>query len=126
MPLDIFQAATTEMLLLLFLSKEDAHGYQLAQMIKERCGGFLEVKSASLYPILYKLEEKGCVTGKESFVERKSEKRSGRSARVRIVYHLEPPGFERLQILLEEHEALVKGCAAALAFMGKGGESDEE
>ena len=111
MPLDIFQATTTEMFILLFLSKEDAHGYQLAQRLTEHSGGLLCVKATSLYPLLYKLEERGYISGRTSVVERKSGLRPGKSARVRIVYHIEKAGFERLKILREEHEVLVKGCA---------------
>ena len=58
MPLDIFQATTTEMFILLFLSKEDAHGYQLAQMLEARSGGLLCVKATSLYPLLYNLKKR--------------------------------------------------------------------
>ena len=126
MPLDIFQATTTEMFILLFLSKEDAHGYQLAQMLEARSGGLLCVKATSLYPLLYKLEEKGYITGRTSVVERKSALRPGKSARVRIVYHLEQAGLERLKILRNEHEILVKGSEEVFRFMEEGGTSDEK
>lgn len=126
MPLDIFQATTTEMFMLLFLSKEDAHGYQLAQMLTERSDGLLCVKATSLYPLLYKLEEKGYISGRTSVVERKSGLRPGKSARVRIVYHIEKAGFERLKILREEHEILVKGCATVFNSIGKGNETNEK
>lgn len=126
MPLDIFQATTTEMFILLFLSKEDAHGYQLAQMLTEHSSGLLCVKATSLYPLLYKLEEKGYISGRTSVVERKSGLRPGKSARVRIVYHIEKAGFERLKILREEHEVLVKGCATVFDSIGMEGEANEK
>ena len=126
MPLDIFQATTTEMFILLFLSKEDAHGYQLAQRLTEHSGGLLCVKATSLYPLLYKLEERGYISGRTSVVERKSGLRSGKSARVRIVYHIEEAGFERLKALREEHDILVKGCATVFNSIGMGDETNEK
>lgn len=126
MPLDIFQATTTEMFILLFLSKEDAHGYQLAQMLTEHSGGLLCVKATSLYPLLYKLEEKGYISGTTSVVERKSTLRPGKSARVRIVYHIEEAGFERLKALRQEHDILVKGCATVFDSIGMGDEANEK
>ena len=125
MALDLFQVATTEMFLLLFLSDGDAHGYQLAQMLEEWSGGMFTVKAASLYPILYKLEANGYITSYEGYVERKSTLRPGRSARVRVVYHLEAAGAERLKALHAEHELLVKGSAAIFAYKN-GGDGCEE
>ena len=110
MAVDVFRFSPMEMLVLLFLKKGDAHGYQLVQLLEEYSGGALTVKTASLYPILYKLEESGCITGKETFVERKSSSRPGRSARVRIVYHIEPPGLERLEHLRNTHKQFIDGC----------------
>ena len=124
MALDLFQVATTEMFLLLFLSDGDAHGYQLAQMLEEWSGGMFTVKAASLYPILYKLEANGFISSYQGFVERKSALRPGRSARVRVMYHMEPAGVERLAALRAEHEVLVKGSEAVFAYRKGGGDSD--
>ena len=126
MQVDILQASTTEMLLLLLLSKEDAHGYQLSQMLEEHSKGKLCVKIASLYPILYKLEEKGYISSRTYYVERKSTIRPGRSARGRIVYHIEQPGIERIEQLLDEHAIFVEGCADVISFAKKGGDFNEK
>ena len=34
MPVDIFKIGSAELLVLLFLREEDAHGYQLAQLLE--------------------------------------------------------------------------------------------
>ena len=114
------------MLVLLFLRERDAHGYQLVQMLEEYSGGALTVKTASLYPILYKLADNGYITGKETFVERKMPNRTGLSARVRIVYHLEPAGHQRLEELIAEHETFVKACYTVISRTERNGDGDEK
>lgn len=57
-----------------------------------------------LLPLLYRLADDGFITGKETFVKMKT----GRS-RMRIMYHLEPAGRERLRVLREEYEAVHRG-----------------
>ena len=125
MPVDIFKIGSVEMLVLLFLREHDAHGYQLVQMLEEYSGGALTVKTASLYPILYKLADNGCITGTETFVERKSGNRPGRSARVRIVYHLEPAGLKRLEELRAEHDVFVNACNTAFLRTERSGNGEE-
>lgn len=39
----------------------EAYGYQLAQAIKEQGGGILEMQEGTLYPLLYRLEDKDLV-----------------------------------------------------------------
>lgn len=55
MAVDIFKIGSVELLVLLLLREQDAHGYQLAQLMEEKSDGLLTVKTASLYPILYRL-----------------------------------------------------------------------
>lgn len=116
MPVDAFKVGSVEMLVLYLLKQGDAHGYQLQQMLEEYSGGALTVKTASLYPILYKLEENGCITGRETFVQRKTPSRTGLSARVRIVYHLEPAGLQRLDELIGVHETFVNACTHVFEY----------
>ena len=104
MAIDTMKKGSIEMLVLFLLGEGDAHGYQLAQLIKERSGGILSVQEGSFYPLLYRLADDGFITGKETFVKMKS----GRS-RMRIMYHLEPAGRERLRVLREEYEAVHRG-----------------
>lgn len=51
-----------EMLVLQLLADKPGHGYELIVRLRERGGGLLEVKEGTLYPILYRLEEEGCIS----------------------------------------------------------------
>lgn len=101
------------MLTLFLLCEGDAHGYQLVQLIKERSAGLLTVQEGSLYPVLYRLTDDGCITGKESFVKTKS----GRS-RMRIIYHIEPAGLARLENLRKEYEMVHEGIRNIFGYSG--------
>ena len=124
MAVDIFKFGLVELFILLFLRQEDAHGYQLVQKIEELSGGLLTVKTASLYPVLYKLAEAGCVTGKEEIVEHRSARNGRISSRVRIVYHLEEAGHKRLEELLASYESFIKGCDNVFVNVEGGKEHD--
>ena len=52
------------------------NGYEIAQRIEERSGGTLTFHAASLYPLLYRLEQRGWIEG------RWTEKAGGRRRRV--------------------------------------------
>ena len=51
-----------EMLVLALLAQKPGHGYELLLRLKERSGGELALKEGTLYPILYRLEDGGCIT----------------------------------------------------------------
>lgn len=51
-----------EMLVLQLLASEPSHGYQLIVRLRERGHGLLDLKEGTLYPILYRLEEEGCIS----------------------------------------------------------------
>lgn len=46
-----------EILILQLFLKEPRYGYQLLQELKEKSGGFFDLKEGTLYPILYRLED---------------------------------------------------------------------
>ena len=50
-----------EMLVLQLLADRPGHGYELIVRLRES-GGLLDVKEGTLYPILYRLQEEGCIT----------------------------------------------------------------
>ena len=52
------KAGAVELAILAFLATRDMYGYELTQEIDTRSGGQVEVKEGTLYPILYRLEEK--------------------------------------------------------------------
>ena len=51
-----------EMLVLQLLAGRPSHGYELIQRLRAGSGGLLDLKEGTLYPILYRLEDDGCIT----------------------------------------------------------------
>ena len=51
-----------EMLVLSLLAEKPGHGYELIVRLRESGGGLLDLKEGTLYPILYRLEEEGCIS----------------------------------------------------------------
>jgi transcriptional regulator len=64
---------STELLILALLDERDRHGYDLAQLIEERSGGAISFHVASLYPTLYRMEEKDLIVGR--WVEKPGQRR---------------------------------------------------
>ena len=62
-----------ELLLLSVLEARPRHGYELGKLIEARSGGKLVFHLDSLYPLLYRLEERGWIRG--AWVERVGERR---------------------------------------------------
>lgn len=57
---DLMQG-TLELLILKTLSRDSMHGYGIAQRIHEAVDDLLKVEDGSLYPALYRMEERGWV-----------------------------------------------------------------
>src|SRR3954453_21581011 len=55
---------SAELLILSLVEARARHGYEISKLIEERSGGRLRFKVASLYPLLYRLEERGWIIGK--------------------------------------------------------------
>ena len=52
---------TLDMLVLKILASGAAHGHTIAKIIERGSGEFLQVEQGSLYPALYRLEDRGWV-----------------------------------------------------------------
>src|ERR1043165_1234124 len=78
---------STELLILALLDERDRHGYEIAQLIDSRSGGAISFYAASLYPTLYRLEDRGLIEGR--WVERAGQRR-------RRYYKLTKAGRETL------------------------------
>lgn len=50
-----------EMLVLALLKAKPGHGYELLLRLKACSGGELTLREGTLYPILYRLEDSGCI-----------------------------------------------------------------
>ena len=64
---------SAELLILSLLDTRPRHGYDLSKLIHSRSGGQLTFHIDSLYPLLYRLEERGWISG--SWVEKPGERR---------------------------------------------------
>jgi PadR family transcriptional regulator PadR len=64
---------SAELLILSLLDAQSRHGYELSKLIHARSGGELTFHIDSLYPLLYRLEERGWIKG--TWVEKPGERR---------------------------------------------------
>ena len=64
---------SAELLILSVLEARPRHGYDLGKLIHTRSGGQLTFHIDSLYPLLYRLEERGWIQG--TWVEKPDERR---------------------------------------------------
>jgi PadR family transcriptional regulator PadR len=64
---------SAELLILSLLDARPRHGYDLCKLIKTRSGGHLKFHIDSLYPLLYRLEERAWIKG--VWVEKPDERR---------------------------------------------------
>ncbi|MEP6692643.1 MAG: PadR family transcriptional regulator [Gemmatimonadaceae bacterium] len=55
---------SAELLVLSLLEHEQRHGYELNKLIEARSKGVLTFHIASLYPMLYRMEDRGWIVGR--------------------------------------------------------------
>jgi DNA-binding PadR family transcriptional regulator len=55
---------TTPFLVLSLLEHQDHHGYELSKLIEARSEGVVRIHAASLYPLLYRLEQRRLIRGR--------------------------------------------------------------
>lgn len=70
---DELKKGSAEFLILSLLESEARHGYELQKLIESRSRGVLTFNVASLYPLLYRMEERGWIVGR--WVEKSGERR---------------------------------------------------
>jgi DNA-binding PadR family transcriptional regulator len=64
---------SAELLILALLEERQRHGSEIGRLIDERSNGAISFHIASLYPTLYRLEDKGLIEGR--WVERAGQRR---------------------------------------------------
>jgi transcriptional regulator len=64
---------SAEFLILSLIEHRARHGYEISKLIEERSGGVLKFNVASFYPLLYRLEQRGLITGR--WVEKAAQRR---------------------------------------------------
>jgi len=78
---------SAELLILALLEGRARHGYEISKLIESRSGGRLRFHVASLYPLLYRLEERKWIQGR--WLEEAGQRR-------RRFYRLTPAGHKVL------------------------------
>ena len=84
---------SAELAILALLADEPLHGYEIARRIEKQSGGVLKFTLASLYPLLYRMENRGWVRGAWQTLP---------SGRQRRCYELTPKGRKQLAPMLKE------------------------
>lgn len=112
-----FKMGTVEMIVLFLLQKHDLYGYQLTTLIKKQSGGNVIVTESTLYPTLYKLLKNGYISDREMPIGKR---------RVRVYYHLEDAGKDRLADLLEDYHEITVGIEQILTSDLDFTEEDDE
>lgn len=64
---------SAELIILSILEPRPRHGYEISKLIEARSNGQLTFHVASLYPLLYRLEERGWLQGR--WIEKAGERR---------------------------------------------------
>ena len=71
--LNQLKKGSAELLILSLVEARARHGYEISKMIEKRSGGELRFNAASLYPLLYRLEERKWIEGR--WVEKANQRR---------------------------------------------------
>lgn len=95
-----FRRGVMSLVILALLKREDMYGYQLVQETIHISGGRIVTQEGSLYPVLYKLQDQGCISDRKVQVGKRM---------TRIYYHLEPAGEEKLRELMREYMEITQG-----------------
>lgn len=93
---------SAELLILSLVETQARHGYQISKLIEGRSEGRLRFHVASLYPLLYRLEERGWIAGR--WVEKAGERR-------RRFYRLTPAGHKILAAQRDTWQEFVASVA---------------
>jgi PadR family transcriptional regulator PadR len=64
---------SAELIVLSIVEARARHGYEISKLIEVRSGGEIKFHVASLYPLLYRLEERGWLKGR--WVEKSGQRR---------------------------------------------------
>lgn len=68
-----WKKGSAEMLILSLVEDQPRHGYEIGKLIERRSEGRLRFHVASLYPLLYRLENRGWIQGR--WVEKPNQRR---------------------------------------------------
>lgn len=89
---------SAELLVLTLLETRPRHGYDIGKLIEQRSNGQIRFRIGSLYPILFRLEDRGLIAGR--WLEKTGERR-------RRCYRLTPDGRKFLKAQRSSWEEFV-------------------
>ena len=89
---------SAELLILSLIEVRPRHGYEISRVIETRSNGVVRFNVASLYPLLYRLEQRGWISGR--WVEKAGQRR-------RRFYKLTPEGKKILAAQRTNWQAFV-------------------
>ncbi len=112
-----FRRGSVELLVLHLLQYKDYYGYELSQTIKQYSDSILDIPVGSLYPALYKLIDAGYITDYKKQVGKRL---------VRVYYHIEKLGLERLEILINDYNETVNAVRSILNYAPDTGDETDE
>ena len=87
---------SAELAILSLLDEQPLYGFEIAKRIEKGSGGALRFNLASLYPMLYELEQRGWIAGHWQ---------ANRAGRDRRYYSLTPTGKKKLRPLRREWQS---------------------
>lgn len=74
---------------------------------EKRSNGLFQITEGSLYPVLYRLLDKGYISDRKELVGKR---------RTRVYYRIESEGLEYLKKITEEYVSLNRGILFALGY----------
>ena len=98
---------TVEMVLLHLLQERAMYGYELLQEMKKRSNEKFVLKDGSMYPIMYRMIDKGLVTDEQVLVGRR---------RTRVYYHITDAGKAYLEEIKAEYFFITEGISNILNY----------
>lgn len=97
-----WKKGSAELLVLSLLEDQPRHGYDISKLIQIRSGGVLRFHVTSLYPLLYRLEDRGWIASR--WVEKAEQRR-------RRYYSLTPEGRKVLRSQRKSWKEFVKAMS---------------
>ena len=98
---------TVEMILLHLLQERDMYGYEILQEMNLRSKGKFTLKDGSMYPILYRMIDKGLITDEQVLVGKR---------RTRVYYSLTEEGKKYLEDIKAEYFFITEGIDNILNY----------
>jgi len=96
---------TAEMVLLALLKEQEMYGYQLSQTLREKSDGKYVLQEGSMYPILYRMLDKGLIGERREIVGKR---------RTRVYYAITELGLTRLDEIVHEYLDVTKGIKGVM------------